>query len=90
MLGHEVSRLEVLEELLGEFEDVYGAMRRGEPIDEDWRRRLETLGKEVTVRCGQDVRQGYAEAVNEDGSLLLRLHDGSLVAIAAGDVTLRA
>lgn len=89
-LGHEVSRLEVLEALLGEFEDIYGAMRRGKPIDKDWRRRLETLGREVTVRCGQDVREGYAESVDEDGSLLLRLPDGSLVTIAAGDVTLKA
>jgi len=90
MLGREVSRPEVLESLLAEFEELYRAMRRGEPIDEEWRRRLETLGKEVTVRCGQDVREGYAESVDQDGNLLLRLPDGSLVTIAAGDVTLKA
>jgi len=89
-LGHEVSRLEVLRALLGEFEDLYSALRRGEPIEREWRRRLETLGREVTVRSGQEVREGYAESVDEDGNLLLRLRDGSLVTIAAGDVTLRA
>lgn len=90
VLGHEVSRLDMLEALLTEFEELYSTMCRGEPIDKEWRRRLETLGKEVTVTCGQDVREGHAESVDEDGNLLLRLHDGRLVTIAAGDVTLRA
>lgn len=90
VLGREVSRLTVLESLLSEFEELYGAIRRGEPIDREWRCRLETLGKEVTVRCGQVVREGCAESVDEDGNLLLRLHDGSLMTIAAGDVTLKA
>ncbi|MBE0415966.1 MAG: biotin--[acetyl-CoA-carboxylase] ligase [Dehalococcoidia bacterium] len=90
VLGQEVSRLEILRCLLGEFEELYRALRRGEPIDREWRRRLETLGKEVTVRCGEDVREGYAESVDEDGNLLLRCPDGSLVTIAAGDVTLKA
>lgn len=90
LLGRGVSRLEVLESLLSEFEELYSALRRGEPIDKEWRRRLETLGKEITVRCGQDVREGYAESVDEDGNLLLRLEDGSLVTITAGDVTLKA
>ena len=53
-------------------------------------RRLETLGREITVKCGSDVWQGCAEAVDDDGSLLLRRPDGSLLTIAAGDVTLRA
>lgn len=89
-LGREVSRLDMLESLLTEFEELYCALRRGEPIESEWRRRLETLGREVTVRSGQDVRVGYAEATDENGNLLLRLRDGRLVTIAAGDVTLRA
>jgi len=89
-LGHEVSRLEMLTSLLTEFEELYSAIRRSERIEEEWRRHLETLGKEVTVRCGQDIWEGYAESVDEDGNLLLRLRDGSLITVAAGDVTLRA
>ena len=90
VLGREVSRLEVLESLLGEFEELYQALRRGEPIDGEWRRRLETLGKEVAVRCGDEVKEGYAESVDDEGNLLLRRPDGSLMTIAAGDVTLKA
>ena len=89
-LGREVSRREVLIALLDEFEALYSALRRGEPIDREWRRRLETLGKRVAVRCGDEVQEGVAEGVDEDGNLLLRHSDGSLMTIAAGDVTLKS
>ena len=89
VLKRNVSRLEVLPALLSEFEELYSALRRGEAIDKLWRRRLETIGREVTVKCGSEVWQGYAEAVDDDGNLLLRRPDGSLVTIAAGEVTLR-
>jgi BirA family biotin operon repressor/biotin-[acetyl-CoA-carboxylase] ligase len=90
VLGQHISRLKMLLALLVEFEELYQAIRRGEPIDGEWRRRLETLGKKVTVRCGDEVHDGDAEAVDEDGNLIVRRPDGSLVTIAAGDVTLKA
>lgn len=88
-LGRKVSRQKVLVALLNEFDSLYAALRRGEPIHLQWRQRLETLGRKVTVRCGDEVQQGYAESVDEEGNLLLRHDDGSLSTIAAGDVTLR-
>jgi biotin-(acetyl-CoA carboxylase) ligase len=42
------------------------------------------------VRCGDEVQEGVAEGVDEDGNLLLRHSDGSLMTIAAGDVTLKS
>ncbi len=88
-LGRKVSRLKVLVALLNEFDSLYAALQRGEPICQQWRQRLETIGRRVTVRCGDEVQQGYAEDVDENGNLLLRHDDGSLSTIAAGDVTLR-
>ena len=88
-LDRKVSRLKILAALLGEFESLYAALCSGEPIHLQWQQRLETLGKKVTVRCGDEVQQGYAESVDEVGNLLLRHDDGSLSTIAAGDVTLR-
>jgi BirA family biotin operon repressor/biotin-[acetyl-CoA-carboxylase] ligase len=90
ILGRKVSRREVLIALLDEFEALYSALRRGEPIDREWRLRLETLGKNISVRCGDEVQEGIAEGVDEDGNLLLRHSDGSLATIAAGDVTLKS
>lgn len=89
VLQKEVSRLEMLRSLLGEFEELYSALRQGEPIDKLWRHRLETLGKQVTVRSGEMVEEGYAESVDDEGNLLLRRPDGGLVTIVAGEVTLQ-
>jgi BirA family biotin operon repressor/biotin-[acetyl-CoA-carboxylase] ligase len=89
VLGREVSRKEVLVVLLGEFEGLYNALCCGEQIDREWHRRLDTLGKKVSVRCGEKIEEGVAEEVDGDGNLILRRSDGSVVIIAAGDVTLR-
>jgi BirA family biotin operon repressor/biotin-[acetyl-CoA-carboxylase] ligase len=88
-LGKEVSQLEVLLHLLNEVEFFYLALRRDEPVHEEWRSKLETLGKVVQVKTGTDVEKGYAESVDEDGALMLRRSDGTLVRIVAGEVTLR-
>lgn len=88
-LGKEVSQLEVLLNLLREIELFYLALRRGEPIHEEWQNRLETLGKMVQIKSGNNVEEGYAESVDSDGSLLLRCSDGSLARFITGEVTLR-
>ena len=43
----------------------------------------------VQVKTGTDIEKGYAESVDNDGALLLRRSDGSLIRIVAGEVTLR-
>ncbi len=88
-LGREVSREALAAGILNEFEALYLAAQAGEPIHQEWRARLVTLGKEVQVRFGEQVEGGLAEDVDSDGSLILRRADGSRVTIAAGDVTLR-
>lgn len=87
-LGRNVSRLDILRTLLSEMELLYLALRRGEPIHEEWRSHLETLGKMVRVSSGGLVEEGRAESVDEDGSLLLRRSDGSLAVLTTGEVTL--
>ncbi len=47
------------------------------------------LGKHITLHAGTTSSTGYAEALDADGELLLRLPDGSLRAFSAGEVTLR-
>ncbi|GBD12798.1 Bifunctional ligase/repressor BirA [bacterium HR24] len=88
-LGREVPREDVLASLLHHLEALYEEARGGGPVLEEWRARLITLGQEVTVRFGDQVEEGLAEDVDEEGRLLLRRRDGSRIAIEAGDVTLR-
>ena len=89
VLGRDLSRQQVLISLLQEFENLYLKLRNGESIQREWLQRLETLGKNVTVRCGDEVQDGYAESVDDEGNLIIRRPDGRLITIAAGDVTLR-
>jgi BirA family biotin operon repressor/biotin-[acetyl-CoA-carboxylase] ligase len=88
-LGRKVSRLEMLLSLLEAFEELYEALRSGERIDELWRYHLDTLGKQVAVKCGEQVLHGYAESVDDEGNLLLRRPDGGLLTIVAGEVSLK-
>jgi BirA family biotin operon repressor/biotin-[acetyl-CoA-carboxylase] ligase len=75
--------------LLYEFENLYLKLRNGESIQREWLQRLETLGKNVSVRCGDEVQEGYAESVDQTGNLIVRRPDGSRITVTAGDVTLR-
>ena len=60
------------------------------PGDAVWRGRLSTLGQHVRVQSGAETYEGLAEDVAPDGELLLRLTDGRVLTLPAGDVTLRA
>ncbi|MDO8568538.1 MAG: biotin--[acetyl-CoA-carboxylase] ligase [Dehalococcoidales bacterium] len=86
-LGREVSRVALIRRLLVEIDALYLAAPGS--VYEQWRDRLVTLGKTVVVRSGETALEGIAESVNQDGSLLLRLPDGSSSTVIAGDVTLR-
>jgi BirA family biotin operon repressor/biotin-[acetyl-CoA-carboxylase] ligase len=88
-LGREVSRLEMIRNLFIEMEKLYLRLQAGESLLTEWRDNLITLGKNVRVRSNEDVFEGIAEAVADDGSLLLCCPDGSLMKFMAGDVTLR-
>ena len=88
-LGKEVSRLDLIIQLLVEIERLYLLLPTGDSIYEEWRDSLVTLGRRVRVKSGKTIYEGIAESVAPDGSLLLRQSDGSLTKIVSGDVTLR-
>lgn len=87
-MKREVSRREVLFSLVEELDKVYHGLTEGEPVYERWLTRVETLGKLVQVKWRDTIEEGYVESVNADGSLVLKRHDGSLITMVAGEVTL--
>lgn len=89
-LGRPVPRLGLLRAIMEEMEELYLAIRQGGSVRDEWASWLDTLGQQVRVAWGEQVYEGYAQGVDEDGSLLLRLPNGSLQTLAAGEVTLRA
>jgi len=57
-----------------------------EPILDAWRARTPGLDGPAVARLGRETVEGLAEGVAADGALKLRLADGSLRLISAGDV----
>jgi BirA family biotin operon repressor/biotin-[acetyl-CoA-carboxylase] ligase len=89
LLGRRVARLPLLQTLLRAVEARYVAFQAGHSPQSEWAERLITLGQAVVVSGIGDTWEGVAEGVDADGALLVRLADGRLQTVLAGDVTLR-
>ena len=94
-LGRPVSRLLVFSNLMEELEALYLSLRRGDSLLSQLEPYIETLGQQVQVQWRREdregyVERGYAESVDEEGRLLLRLPDGTLKTLVAGEVTLHS
>ena len=87
-VGCPVDRVALLVAFLAGVERRYQGLRAGESPYREWAVRLATLGQPVEVSTPAGVLAGVAESVDEDGALLLRLPDGGLRVLVAGDVTL--
>jgi len=86
--GHELDRAQLLIEMLEVTEERYRRLSGGENPRGEWSARLITLGHRVHVTAAGDAFEGVAEAVDENGALLLRPENGALRRLLAGDVTL--
>ena len=87
ILGHPVERRPLLWSLMAAIEGRYERFKAGvEPVGE-WGARLHTVGQRVTVRWGDELIEGLAEAVDLNGALLVRQTDGRLRRLLVGDVT---
>ncbi|MBI2869204.1 MAG: biotin--[acetyl-CoA-carboxylase] ligase, partial [Chloroflexi bacterium] len=72
--GREISRVDLVRTLLVELDRLYDTLISSpHELYEMWSHRLGTLGKKVRVTSGDEVTEGVAESVGEDGSLRLRL-----------------
>ena len=87
-LGSPVPRLRLLSALMEEMEALYLAQGQEGALREEWASMLDTLGQRISVTWGGSVYEGVAEGVDDDGALLLRLADGGIVSLPAGEVTL--
>ena len=57
-----------------------------ETIRREWLKRARGLGAAITVRLSDEIIEGVFEGLGIDGTLQLRLSNGSLRLISAGDV----
>lgn len=76
--------------LLRELDADYARLREGQfaRVAEEWERHCTLLGQHVAIQIGDRRVTGRAEALGEDGALLLRTQHGRLERIIGGDVSL--
>ncbi len=86
-----ISRQELIKQYLWEFEYYYNKwLDFGfEHILEEWKKRCVSLNRPVLVSTSKEAWEGWAEDVDSEGALILRLKDGSLKCFISGEVTLR-
>jgi BirA family biotin operon repressor/biotin-[acetyl-CoA-carboxylase] ligase len=87
--GADVSAEQLFEALSAGMQRRLAQWRRGEGFDDiraDWLARSADIGRDIRVRLPGRELVGRGEALDDRGRLLLRLADGSLQTIAAGDV----
>ncbi|SKA07436.1 biotin--[acetyl-CoA-carboxylase] ligase [Selenihalanaerobacter shriftii] len=88
--GKEVSKLDFFLSLLHELEKEYVKLQEDGfgSVLQGWRDYNITLGKEVKVNNVREVLKGQAIDVDDEGALLIKLEDGTVERVIAGDVTL--
>ncbi len=87
-LGHSVSRLSLLQELLRRMENNYLLLgdKGSKVIIDKWRNFSFTLGRHVKVYCQNKHIEGCAVDIDQDGALLVRKASGIIQKISSGDV----
>ncbi|HRX01646.1 MAG TPA: biotin--[acetyl-CoA-carboxylase] ligase [Anaerolineae bacterium] len=79
----------LLQALLERIDAHYLSLQGGVSPQPRWAARLRNLGQTVSVTTSEGkTLVGVAEGVEEDGRLVLRLADNSMLVLSAGDVTL--
>lgn len=89
-LGRPVSRAELAVQIIRELDNDYLRLSQGAfaSVADEWATHCGTLGTEVSIRTGERQIRGRAEALSEEGALLLRTDHGRLERIVGGDVIL--
>ena len=87
--GRRLDRTVVAMAVLERLDDLYGTVKAGQSLTEQWSAQLETLGRTVQVRGQDQIFEGHATGVDEQGNLLLTRPNGSTVTVPAGEVTLQ-
>jgi BirA family biotin operon repressor/biotin-[acetyl-CoA-carboxylase] ligase len=91
VLGRKVRLEELFRALLEKLEYFYELLLKEgfDPILAEWKKYAGFLGCHVEVISGTEKWVGLALDVDYDGSLILRLKDGTVKHVLVGDVTLR-
>lgn len=88
-LQDSINRGDLAVALLRELDRAYRLASGDDGFDEirrEWGRLSSTLGKRVALQIGPHRLEGFAQALDEDGSLLVRCDNGRIEHVVSGDV----
>ncbi|MCG3114680.1 MAG: biotin--[Candidatus Manganitrophus sp. SA1] len=86
-LGRPVDRADLLIELFTQVVEQYRLVDDKALLIQAVRQHCQTLGRRVRVQTARQEFEGWAEDLQEDGALLIRMGDGNQRRILVGDVT---
>jgi len=90
MSGTEISRAQVAAAMLNALYQMNEVLLTGkETMFDRYRQDCVTLGKNVSLVRGEEVRHAYALNVDDSGALVVRLPDGLLETVNSGEVSVR-
>jgi BirA family transcriptional regulator, biotin operon repressor / biotin---[acetyl-CoA-carboxylase] ligase len=85
--GSAQDRIALAAQVLAELDECYRmALTNFEVIADEWATLCTTLGRQIVVTMGQHRLEGFAQALDSDGALLLRRDSGQVERILGGDV----
>jgi BirA family biotin operon repressor/biotin-[acetyl-CoA-carboxylase] ligase len=88
--GQRVDRTLLLRRLFVDLEQWYQVfLNDPSSVLREWEKFNMTIGNRVMVSGLGETIEGRAEGIDSEGRLIVKLDDGSLKQIAAGDVTLK-
>lgn len=89
--GRDIHRADLAAAILRELDRDYARIGNGEfaKLADEWQQQCTTIGQRVSINIGDRIIQGHAEALDDDGALLVRTQHGRLERIIGGDVTLQ-
>ncbi len=87
--GERMDRPVLLQRILRELDKRYVAFLADEgDVLREWTSLNVTVGKRVQVSGAGGTQEGLAQGIDSDGRLVMKLDDGSIRTVAAGDVTI--
>ncbi|MEM3084380.1 MAG: biotin--[acetyl-CoA-carboxylase] ligase [Nitrososphaerales archaeon] len=89
--GKDVDRIALVRKMLTELEKVYLSLEKegSDMIIQAWKNLSDTLGSNVAVMQNEVCFEGKAVDIDYDGALLVKLPNGDIRRIVAGDVYVR-
>ena len=88
--GKEIDRAKVAAAMMDALHEMDAQLLTGKTdILNRYRRNCITLGKEISLVRGEEVRHGTALDIDDDGALLVRFSDGHTEAVNSGEVSVR-